>query len=64
MTAYIITLLVASLYIWVVFACDTYLTTNTTLERSPILMASLLWPIAVSIAFVRIVAYFVFGKKE
>mgnify|MGYP007026934135 CR=1 FL=1 len=57
MTTYILVLLLSSLYIWGVFASDTYLTMNTTLERSPIIMASLLWPIAVAIAIVRIVMY-------
>lgn len=64
MTTYILALLLFSLYIWGVFASDTYLTMNTTLERNPILIASLLWPIAVAIAIVRIVMYFVFGKGE
>jgi hypothetical protein len=29
-----------------------------------VLMASLLWPIAVAIAIVRIIMYFVFGRKN
>jgi len=64
MTTYVLALLLSSLYVWGIVASDTYLTMNTTLERTPILMASFLWPIAVAIAIVRIVIYFVFRKEK
>jgi hypothetical protein len=37
------------------FLCaDVYLTNNTTLERFPIMAASMLWPVAVVVALFRI----------
>ena len=38
------------------FLCaDVYLTNNTSLERFPIMAASMLWPVAVVVALIRIV---------
>lgn len=70
MTTYVLILFLSSLYIWGVFASDLYLTnasltTDTfALTRKAIFIASLLWPVAVIVAIVRIVLYFVFGKKR
>lgn len=48
--------LLAMTLIWfLVFLCaDVYLTNNTTLERFPIMAASMLWPVAVVVALFRI----------
>ena len=64
MTSFLIAFIGTGLYIYICCMCDEYLTTNTTLERIPILTASLLWPVAVAIAVVRIVISFVIGKGK
>lgn len=40
-------------FIRIVYA-DIYLTNNTSLERFPIVAASMLWPVAVIVAIIRI----------
>lgn len=48
--------LITSAVIWFIgFLCaDVYLTNNTSLERFPIMAASMLWPVAVVVALFRI----------
>lgn len=48
--------LLAMTLVWFLgFLCaDVYLTNNTTLERFPIMAASMLWPVAVVVALFRI----------
>lgn len=48
--------LVTVLTFWFIgFLCaDVYLTNNTSLERFPIMAASMLWPVAVVVAIIRI----------